>query len=181
MKNNKLILIVFLLTAGIWWNFFNLKEMVVQWSQAPDYFSKNMRSFFSDENLMKIHTFILLFLNRILCDIKIKFPVMPRSYFQAGDGTKFSPKGVEPIAGILFPFWIMGLISIIKDKYFKPLYLVLGTSLFAFLLGQRNLAFLFPVMLVYIYIASKSLGKKQFIFVLLYTLFIIGRVIWLKS
>lgn len=198
MKNNKLILIVILLAAGVWWNFFNLKEMVNQWTQAPGYFSRNMRSFFSDENLMKIQEVrwnafgekredILskIYYNKgyIIVDNFFSYVsyFMPRSYFQAGDGTRFSPKGVEPIAGILFPFWVIGLISIVKDKNFKPLYLVLGISLFAFLLGQRNLAFLFPVMLVYIYIAAKSLGKKQFIFVLVYALFVIGRVIWLKS
>ena len=197
MKNLKFIVLI-LLTAGFWWNIFNVKDILIEWRNAPTYFKKNISSFFSSENLMKVEEarwyafgekneelISKIYYNKayVLADNFFSFLSYstPRPYFQSGDGTKFSPRGVEPVAGLLFPFWIFGLISLIKEKKLKPILWTLGITFFAFLLGQRNFAFLLPVLIIYVYIASKSLNKKYLAGILIYLIFIIGRVLWLKS
>ncbi|AKM82824.1 hypothetical protein A2422_02545 [Candidatus Woesebacteria bacterium RIFOXYC1_FULL_31_51] len=197
MKNKKTLLLI-ILTAGFWWNLFNLKSIVLEWKMAPSYFKKNISSIFSSDNLMKIQEvrwnafgnekedlLSKIYYNKVYVMLDNFFSFLsytsPRPYFQAGDGTRFSPSGVEPIAGILFPFWVLGLISLIKNRNFKLIFWTLGISLFTFLLGKRNLAFLLPVLLIYINIASKSVNRKYLILAVLYMLFIIGRVIWLKN
>ncbi len=40
----------------------------------------------------------------------------PKFYFLAGDGSNFSPRRIEPISSILFPFWILGIINLTKQQ-----------------------------------------------------------------
>jgi hypothetical protein len=107
----------------------------------------------------------------------------PRSYFQAGDGTGFSPKGVEPIGIPLFLFFILGILTLVRKKDFKLFVISFIFGFIAFLAGRKNLAFLFPVLITYLLIAFE--GFKDFypekrklwvILLSLYALFLYGRI-----
>jgi hypothetical protein len=109
--------------------------------------------------------------------------ISPRIYFQAGDGTGFSPKGVEPIAIPLFLFFILGILALVKKKDFKLLLFALIFGFVAFLVGRKNLAFLFPVLITYILIAFEGFKgfypqkRKLWVVLLsLYALFLYGRI-----
>jgi hypothetical protein len=198
MKKKINFFLILLLTAGIWWNLFNIKNIILEWKDIPNLVKNNLSLIFSLDNQAKLYEVrwnafgmkkenILskIFYNKgyILVDNLFSFLsyTSPRMYFQAGDGTRFSPPNVEPLAGILFPFWVIGIIFLIKKNKFKPIVLTLLFSFLAFLIGIRTFAFLLPILIIYTFIASEVLNKKYLIFIVSYLIFIIGRVIWLKS
>lgn len=198
MKKKINFFLILLLTAGIWWNLFNIKYLFPEWKNIPNLVKNNLSLIFSPDNQVKLYEvrwnafgenkgnlLSKIFYNKgyILVDNLFSFLsyASPRMYFQAGDGTRFSPLNVEPLAGILFPFWVIGIISLIKKNKFKPIVLTLLFSFLAFLIGIRTFAFLLPILIIYIFIVSDVLNKKYLIFIVSYLIFIIGRVIWLKS
>lgn len=90
----------------------------------------------------------------------------PRLYFLTGDGSRFSPANVEPIPSILFPFWLAGLLFLIREKRFKPIIaLGIGAGL-GYIAGVKNMAILLPTLLIQIYIVMVGLSllkdKKWF-------------------
>lgn len=107
----------------------------------------------------------------------------PRIYFQAGDGTGFSPKGVEPIAIPLFLFFVLGILALVKKKDFRLLIISFVFGFIAFLAGRKNLTFLFPVLITYVLIAYEGFEgfypKKRKLWIVLlslYALFLYGRI-----
>jgi hypothetical protein len=114
--------------------------------------------------------------------------VNPRLYFQSGDGTELSPKGVEPVSSILFLLWLMGLYYFLSKKQFKHIFISLGFALIAFVIGKRSMAFLFPVLLSYVYfswvgyeyLVQKKHKRLVLKTIFMYGLFIVSRSIWIN-
>lgn len=108
--------------------------------------------------------------------------VQPKLYFLAGDGSVFSPRRLEPISSLLFPFWILGILKIMKSR--NSLF-VIPYSTFMFIgyaSGQKNLALLFPILILNVYISALGLKdfKRVIPIVLVYGVYITGMNIWLS-
>ena len=199
-------LILLLLTPGIWWLVWHLHLLVVEWQKTPSYLKTKWSTVFSEQRLAPIEEFRWrafgkergslqgrLFYNKLIVILDQFFDwttfLLPRFYFQSGDGTQFSPPGIEPIPSLFFVFWVGGLADLIKKKDLKSIFIIFLSSLPGFVLGQKTMAFLFPVLLVYLYIANKGIGwaikreKKLTLSLLticfLYSLFLLGRMIYL--
>lgn len=190
--------VILSLTSGIYWNLFNVRYIVSEWLKLPTYTISNVQNLFTPSALLKIEEtrwnafgdgredlLSKVYYNKAYLILDKFFDyttfLSPRFYFQAGDGTRFSPPGVEPIVGILFPFFVFGIIKLVKEKSWKLLFACLIFSLVAFLAGQKNLAYLLPVLIFYVYISTLTLRSKFALVVFVYCLYIVGRVIWLTS
>ncbi|MBU0572836.1 hypothetical protein KKH23_02135 [Patescibacteria group bacterium] len=197
--------LLLLLSPGFWWVIFQPINASIELVNFPINVKRKVTSIFSDEKLryveeMRWNAFSeekeelisRLYYNKAMVLVDNSFEYLsllsPRIYFQAGDGTEFSPPGVEPVPFFAFVFWVFGLIKLAKQKEFKPLFLLLAFPLFGFLAGARNLVFLFPVLLLYIYIASQGIEllinecKKRNLIIgllIIYGVFIISRALWL--
>lgn len=77
----------------------------------------------------------------------------PRIYFQAGDGTPLSPNSTEPIAGLLFIFFVFGVCRYLKKDNYKMLTLVFIVGILTYIIGQRKFPFLLPLAILYAFIA----------------------------
>ena len=193
------------ISPGFWWVVFQPINVSAELARFPIYAKRKVASIFSSEKLRNVEEMrwnafgeekeeliSRLYYNKAMVLVDNSFEYLsllsPRTYFQAGDGTEFSPPGVEPIPFFAFVFWIIGLIKLVKQGKFKPLFLLSVSPLLGFLTGARNLVFLFPVLLVYVYIASQGIEallnkykKRKFVIGLLitYGVFIINRALWL--
>lgn len=180
-------------------------ELVNTWGKIPGNIRMNFSSLISQDKTDKVdverwNAFgparedlpSRLFYNKglVLVDDAFSFLTYfsPRFYFQAGDGTNFSPSNTEPLAVPLFFFWVIGVISLIKTSRFRPLLAVLIFGIIAFFAGQRNFAFLFPVLALYLYISFlgiesvKNVRTRNIIYIAfaVYGLFLLGRMFLLK-
>jgi hypothetical protein len=197
--------LLLLLSPGFWWVIFQPINASIELVSFPIGVKRKVTSIFSDEKLRyveemrwsafseeKEELISRLYYNKatVLIDNSFEYLSLlsPRIYFQAGDGTEFSPPGVEPIPFFAFVFWIFGLIKLMKQRELKTLSLLLVSPLLGFLAGARNLVFLFPVLVSYVYIASQGMEallskskKKNLVIGLLmaYGVFIISRALWL--
>lgn len=109
----------------------------------------------------------------------------PRFYFLAGDSTPLTPKNTEPLLTVFFPFWIFGIVFLLKNNKNKIFIFIFTNCLIAYLLGQKNLIFLWPTLLAYAYISiiglqnikNKLAKKTSTTIISIYWLFIIFRLI----
>ncbi|MEJ2347967.1 MAG: hypothetical protein P8Y17_02075 [Patescibacteria group bacterium] len=197
--------VLLVLSPGFWWIIFKPLAVSSELTKFPTYFREKTTTIFSIEKLSfiqemrwsafgkeKDELISRVYYNKALILVENSFEYLsllsPRIYFQAGDGTEFSPPRVEPIPAILFFFWIFGLVRLIKQRKFKILLFLFVSPILAFLAGRRNLVFLFPTFIFYLYVASlgfdflfRNHPKKGWMIRLLviYSLFIIGRVLWI--
>lgn len=112
----------------------------------------------------------------------------PRFYFLSGDGTPLTPTNTEPLLTILFPFWVFGIVSLLTKNSCKIFMLIFLNCFVAYLLGQKNLIFLWPTLLAYAYISiigiknikNKLAKNTSIILIFGYWLFIMLRIINLK-
>lgn len=207
MKKNVLkFLFVFLISPVLVWMVIHPKQVVKEWLLTPSYFRSNVTSLISSDKVAKVdearwnafgpkkeEAISRAFYNKGLVLVDDLFSALtylsPRFYFQSGDGTNFSPNGVEPLASIAFVFWVLGLIALIKKRRFKLIYFCLIFAAIAYFVGHRNFAFLFPVLIAYVGIVligvnsiKKPLYKKlSFSFLTLYSLFILIRMFLLNA
>ncbi len=195
----KELLLLFVVSPVFFWTIWHLPLFVSEWSKIFSYTQGNLSSILAKDKLQYVEDMRWnsplsgLIYNKGLVLVDDFFSYLsffsPRFYFQAGDGTGFSPPSVEPVAGPLFVFWVLGLISFIRKKNFRFFALLFILGLPAFLAGRRNIAFLLPVLLLYIFIAYEGIKNflssknKKFIFIayVVYSLFLIGRVLWFTS
>lgn len=111
----------------------------------------------------------------------------PRLFFVTGDGSGFSPPSLQPIPVVLFPFWLIGLLDHIKKKNWTELFILFGFALIAYLIGQKNMAFLLPVLIIYVRwaahglddLSSPRLKKISLVFIISYSLYAAAGSIWL--
>lgn len=201
LKKWRLFLLILLFSPGFLWITLRPARLFAEWKNAGSYASNNIRSVFSQDNLVYIgetrwnafgfgREFFLsrIYYNKVyvLADNLFGYVSFfsPRIYFQAGDGSEFSPPKVEPLALPLFAFWVLGILSLLKKKDLGVLFAVLALGFLAFVIGKRTMAFLTPVLVLYAFICAEgvnfSLGKKvRAVFVVcyvLYSAFLIGRM-----
>ncbi len=198
-SNFKELLLLFIVSPVFFWTIWRFPLFVSEWSKIFGYTQGNLSSMLAKDKLQYVEDMrwnsplsgIVYNKGLVLVDDFFSYISFfsPRFYFQAGDGTGFTPSSVEPVAGPLFVFWVLGLISFIRKKDFRFFVLVFLLGLPAFLAGRRNIAFLFPVLVLYIFIAYEGIRSfvssknKKFILIayVVYSLFLIGRVLWFTS
>lgn len=185
------------------WLVLHPKIIINEWVKIPGYFRTNLTSVFSEDKISKVNIIrwnsfgpanedwaSKIYYNKGFAAVDGFFSFLsylsPRLYFQAGDGTGFSPHGVEPVAAPAFVFWVAGIIYLIKKKEFLLIYLSVAFGAVAYIFGQRNFAFLFPVLLTYLAIFLKGLesirdkNRRSLVYIgfILYGLFLIARVVY---
>lgn len=173
-----------------------------QWLTADTAIPAKVNLFFSERAIEPVYflrhaqtdaggvVFIIskLLYNRILVFISEFLAFMsffsPRFFFQAGDGTVFSPNTVEPIAFMLLPFWLYGLLlSINKRKWWILAGYVFSTFV-AYLFGKREFPFLiftllFQFYFIYVGILALIHFKRTRLYLglaIIYSIFVVGRL-----
>jgi len=190
------------ISPGFWFLLLNFTKVITEWIRLPLYFDQKFQSVFTGERLVSmglmrwaeiekvgwIRIFSKILYNRfdILIDEFFGFLAIfsPRIYFQAGDGSQFSPAIVEPIPFLLFPLFIFGIIKTVSVRP-KVKWGYIFVAMTIYLSGVKNFSFLFPIFIYYLYLASKGFGMlnvryKKYLLPLLivYSLFVEGRIIW---
>ena len=197
-------IILLLFCPFFWQSIFSIKSLIGEWQKVPVYGLQGVRATYSKKSLKPVedlrweslrfyHNNILarLLYNKVDLIVEEVWSFMaflsPRFYFQAGDGSSFFPKETEPIPGILFPFWVWGILACVKNGFFKPIFLTLLFVFFAFLLGQRTISFLLPVLIMYVYFSTVGLDQIKnskiraaaLFLVFSYSFYLIARMLWL--
>ena len=110
----------------------------------------------------------------------------PRIYFQAGDGSRISPPGVEPAPGILAIFWAAGIVVSLKKNSWRPFAVAVAGAVAAWTVGGVRMAFLLPVSAAYLFMVNEGamavLGQKQkWLWLIMATVcvYLMGRALWL--
>lgn len=199
MKTKILFTLLLLTSPSFWLVLFHLPQALSYWQKLPQSVVANIksksqsqyliyidelrwggRSFHRNDLLSRLLYSKALFVAQEFFDF-IQY-AQPKLYFLAGDGQVFSPRRLEPISSLLFPFWILGILKILKNP--RALLIILY-SFFMFLgyaSGQKNLALLFPILVLNVYVSALGLKdhKKIIPLVLVYGLYITGMNIWLS-
>lgn len=186
-------ILLLILSPGAWWPLLKINLLLPQWLGASSNFGSKINSLLDTQRIALIQSLrwanlessgavfiaskFLYNKATILVSEFMSFLSFfsPRIYFQAGDGSPFSPSNVEPIPILLFPFWAYGIFLCIKNKNYRPIAATVIFALIAFLFGQANLAFLLPVLLLYVYFAAYTIQVKYIPLVAIYSIFIIIR------
>jgi len=207
MRTRTLFFLLLLVSPVFWWIILQPSKIFSDVVKTPSNISNKVANVASEEKVLGIQdmrwaqvdtegtTSIVskIFYNKFLTipDEAIDYLtfLLPKFYFQAGDGSQLSPPGVEPIAAILFPFFIIGTVGLIKEKKLKVFFVILASSFVAYVSGRKTISFLFPVLLGYLYLASvgilrirnTKLKKVVIIFVVIYSLYMLARALWINS
>ena len=194
-----------ILAPEFWWIIFKLPEVFRDLLKLPFYLNQKIFTVFTEERLVAVglmrwaniddsgwlQIFSKVIYNRLdlIIDEFFNFLsyISPRIYFQAGDGSIFTPPGIEPLPILLFPLFLFGLINSIKKNKTKPFLFLFIFTLVAYSTGIKNFSFLLPIALIFIWFSSQgflALNKKHkslFIGLLIvYSIFLGGRMIWLS-
>ena len=204
-QNIKKIAFILIVSPVLVWILIHPAAIIKEWARLPSYFKNNIHSLIGSDTLAKVNEerwnsfgtnkenlLSKVYYNKGTVLVDDFFTMLtylsPRIYFQAGDGTNFSPPGVEPIAIPIFVFWVLGFIALLKENKFKLILAVLFFGVFTYFVGQKTLAFLFPVVLIYLAISvigiesikSKKTKKTIYILLSLYGIYLLGRIFILK-
>ncbi|MBI2008143.1 hypothetical protein HYS82_00615 [Candidatus Amesbacteria bacterium] len=205
MKIKVLFILLLLTSPSFWLVIFHLPQAFSYWQRLPQSVVANIKSKSQSQYLIYIdelrwagrgfHRNDLLsriLYNKSLFILNEFFDFVqytqPKLYFLAGDGSVFSPRRLEPISSLLFPFWILGILHLLKNRNsLRPVagIFVIPYSIFmliGYASGQKNLALLFPILILNVYISTLGLKNFKSItpFVLTYGLYITGMNIWLS-
>lgn len=201
-RKHKYLLIFSACSPGLWWFLFKIGEVFTEWTKTPFYVRSKITSIYTPEILTNTGlmrwaslesgfpaVLSKLAYNRLTIIFDEFFNFLsffsPRIYFQSGDGSTFSPSDVEPIPALLFPLSFFGVAMLIKKGKIRPFLLFISFGFLAYLTGQRNFSFLWPLLIIFIFFSSKGLEfvDKKFqpllvAFIFLYSFFVLGRVVW---
>lgn len=199
MKTKVLFTLLLVTSPSFWLVIFHLPQALSYWQELPQSVVASVKSKSQSQYLIYIdelrwggrslHRNDLLsrvLYNKTLFILNEFFDFIqyaqPKLYFLAGDGSVFSPRRLEPISSLLFPFWILGILKILKNP--RTLFIILY-SFFMFIgyaSGQKNLALLFPILILNVYISALGLKdfKRVIPIVLVYGVYITGMNIWLS-
>lgn len=153
-----------LLTPGFWFLVLNIRTAVVEWMRTPEYISYKVKSVLAVYNLRFVAELVnasalsKLFYNKTSIVANNSSEVLnlisPRTYF--ADSMVF---GVwELIPFVFAPFWFLGVYRLIKGGRWKPFFMLFIFGIFGYLSGQRNVYFLLPAAVVYLYFVERGLG-----------------------
>ncbi|KKQ95767.1 MAG: hypothetical protein UV74_C0013G0374 [Candidatus Woesebacteria bacterium GW2011_GWB1_43_14] len=158
---NKLLLLI---SPGFWFMLLNTKTAVGEWMKTPLYISSKIESIFAVYNLRFVFDlkdtsiFSRLYFGKLGLVFnnmsEILNLISPKTFFV--DSMVFGKWEMIPF--FLFPLWFIGVYILVKTNHFVPFLVLVFTTLFAYLSGQRSVYFLFPSYLVNIYIVSFGLG-----------------------
>lgn len=203
----KLLFVILLLTSpGIWQVFFHTPAMLSEWKDLPSNIVRNLASKKTSDymthvselrwggrNLHRDSLFAKVLYNRPLFVANELFDwaqfATPKLYFLAGDGSSFSPRRIEPISTLLFPFWVMGVIYLLAQRNYKFWLIFLLFVTLGYLSGRKNLAILLPVMVLNVYLGYIGLislaRNKRYSWlvglVIVYGVYITAMNIWLNG
>jgi len=190
------------LSPAILWLLFHPGSVLIEIASFPQYAKASITSIFAPEKLMAIEDMrwnafgpakeelaATLIYNKafVLADNFFNYVSFfsPRWYFQSGEGTNFSPPTVNPISGVLFFPWVLGTVYFLAKKNWKIFWILLTFGAFAFLVGKRNFAFLFPILLIYLFMSHEGIKKLSpklkrtfLIGSFIYGAFLLGRMLW---
>lgn len=196
--------LIFLLPA-FWWFVLNLNPIFHEWLKTPGYLTNTVAQIiqvsdieiwhivdlkWETENYPRNHLATKLFYNKSSLAFNELFNYLnllsPKLYFQGGDQDNLSSLKVEFIPAIFLPVWILGIFYLVKLKKWKIFIAWCTIAFFCYLIGQKNLAFLFPLVILNTYFIYQGLNfinlsgyKKLFIYLgIIYCLFLISRMIW---
>jgi len=174
-KNFKSLLILLIIfSPGLLQLTFNVNQALEIWLHLPVAIISNTKAMLKDDYQERLFEMrwgnYILHRNGILPKIMYSKLLMvekyvfdwvefatPRFYFLTGDGSKFSPSSVEPVPALLAPFWFIGLLHLIKKRSYYPFILLILFTGLGFFSGIKNLAVLWPVIILYIYISVLGL------------------------
>ncbi|KKQ95761.1 MAG: hypothetical protein UV74_C0013G0368 [Candidatus Woesebacteria bacterium GW2011_GWB1_43_14] len=174
-NNVRHLLLFFVLCPGFWWGIINSTNVFREIGKSPHYFQGKLGSIYSYERTERIKATKNanvdlglpgrlvggFFFNEFTIVVDEFFDLTsflsPRFFFQAGDGSLMSPPRTEPIPLVLFPAWVLGIITIVRKKNFGLLKILIILVFIPYILGQKNLVFLWPVMILYIFIAREGI------------------------
>lgn len=201
LSPQKRFIFLLLLTPVFWLALFNIKEALEIYAKIPHLILEK-RNFFPDYQIWLItelrwetpvykrdplltRTFynkVSIFFNRFAGILKLYSPMV---YFESSNIEKL-PKNIEILPLSFLPFWFLGILHLVKNISFKPLLLSIPFALFTYLTKENSLFFLLPLAIFGIYltnlgIQTVSKNKRSFIilFLLLYSVFLLGRNLWL--
>jgi hypothetical protein len=184
------------------WTSLQPVHLIKEWGNLPNYLVEKKTNLFSEERVKYIEDLrwanvkytgsdfkSRFFYNKgtVLVDEFFNFVTFlsPRAYFQSGGGSQFSPPGVEPIPGVFFLFFMLGLIYILEKRKFKVFYFLIVFTLLPYLSGRRNMAFMLPTLIFYVYITylgiDRYISKKNLVYgiYVISGLYLLGRSYWL--
>ncbi len=201
MKIKLIFLLILFTSPGFWQVFFQPQAFFSQVIQFPKYVSQTVtakiksteystrlqemrwggRALHREDTISKI----LYFRHIVILNEMFEFiqNASPKFFFLAGDGSNFSPRRIEPISSILFPFWIIGITTLIREGKKKVGWLFLLFCFIGYISGHKNLVFLFPLFLLQIYICSVGVslfGKKTLAVTFVYGVYISLMNLWLN-
>jgi hypothetical protein len=192
---------MFFVTPGVVWPLTKSVQLIKEWRSAPGYITEKRQNIFSEQHIKYVEDLRWANASYTRSNFKSRFYynkgtvladeffnyltfLSPRLYFQSGDGGIFSPPGVEPIAGIYFLFFVFGISNLVKNKKYKIFYYIFIFSFLAYLTGRRNLAYLLPVTVLYLYVTYSGIINNKYknrlltVYVLI-SIFLLGRSLWL--
>jgi len=204
-KKERVFVYLLIFSPGFWWMIFKLPLIIKEWFNFPYLAGQKLTSVYTEERLVavglmrwanmdvqkNITVFSKLVYNRADIFVDEFFSYLsffsPRLYFQSGDGSIFSPSGVDPVAMVLFPLFILGIINTAKKGLALPFLILLVSGFIAFLAGTKSFSYLWPVLILYIWFSSRGFSglnkNMQRIFSKLYLVygsFLIFRMLWLN-
>ena len=128
--------------------------LLSEWLKIPFYIERKVGLIFNGDNIryvidLRTGGISRLFYNKILILINEFFRML----------SFFSPKHylVHDALVLLFPFWVLAIIKIVREKKLKYTLTLSALGFFAFLVDQRNIVFLFPMAIVYIYLICEEI------------------------
>ena len=169
-------LVWWLVTPVFWWMVTRPGAVAFEWRRVPGYARTYLQELTGPERLGRINEMRgaggkwgRVWFNKGYVVVDEIFSVLsllsPRIYFQAGDGGPLSPPGVEPIPGLLVIFWAGVMVASLKKYNPRPFVIAGLGAVGAYAVGGIRLAFLLPVLGVYLYWveegATMMLGRKR--------------------
>ncbi|HBC73115.1 MAG: hypothetical protein UX91_C0007G0029 [Candidatus Amesbacteria bacterium GW2011_GWB1_47_19] len=186
-----------LVTPIFWWMVIHPMWVVDEWTKTPEYFRGHIRELTSPERLGRVNEMRGMggegarwWFNKGWVGADEVFSLLtllsPRIYFQAGDGSRISPPGVEPAPGILAIFWAAGIVVSLKKNSWRPFAVAVAGAVAAWTVGGVRMAFLLPVSAAYLFMVNEGamavLGQKQkWLWLIMATVcvYLMGRALWL--
>ena len=138
-----------------------LYEFIEAWLKAPDNFNNKINSIFALYNLRYSVELISSQSTRIFYN---KFLVLMSEGFRAVTFLSPSIYFSNLISVIFLPFWFMGILYFIKVGNFKIFIILFMVAIFVYLIGEKEIYYLLPIILFYIYfvfIGIKNLWSKN--------------------
>ena len=133
-----------------------INEFVQAWLRIPQNFEHKIDSVFALYNLRYSVELVTASYTRIFYN---KFTVLVSEFFRALTFLTPSFYFCNIFLFLFFPFWLAGILYLIKVGDFQIFIKLLLVTLIVYLMGEKNIFFLWPIAIFYIYFIF--IGIKQ--------------------